>query len=122
MVAVRSARAFLPLPVLRERVVRSDSSDGDQSAADMLHTTPLLRAVQESRTGLVRTLLKHGADPNAPDAVGLTPLKAACDIGSDEIADILLDAGGRAYCGVCRVPWPPRNPVEGSSCWPGYQG
>jgi ankyrin repeat protein len=42
---------------------------------------------------VVKVLLKHGADVNAKDNEGITPLAMAKDLGRTEIEKILKDAG-----------------------------
>ena len=39
--------------------------------------TALILAIQHDRVDAVRALLAHGANPNTPDARGLTPIRAA---------------------------------------------
>lgn len=52
-------------------------------------TTPLIRAAKAGDTEAVRLLLAHGADPNLPNSLMITPLMAAAGIGST-----LLDTRG----------------------------
>lgn len=58
--------------------------------------TPLHFAVQKARADIVRVLLAHGADPNAQDVFGNTPLMEAVTSrsGGSEIVELLLEAGG----------------------------
>lgn len=46
---------------------------------------------------MVRLLLEQGADPNAQDHAGTTPLISACDRGHVNIVHILLE---EANCNV----------------------
>jgi hypothetical protein len=57
--------------------------------------TPLMLAVAGEQLDMVRLLLAHGADPNAADLSGLTPLKQAQQKGYAEIAAELTQAGAR---------------------------
>ena len=63
-------------------------------------TTALHYAVQLARNdpptalGIVGMLLRAGADPNAPNEHGNTPLHLASDIKSEPMVRALLDAGG----------------------------
>ena len=64
---------------------------GTDQNADLLHTTPLMRAVIEGRRDVVAALLKRGASPDEPDNAGWTPMLRACNRGDQAIADLLLD-------------------------------
>ena len=48
-------------------------------------TTPLIRAAKAGDNGAVKLLLDHGALPNLPNSLGITPLMAAAGIGSTTI-------------------------------------
>ncbi|WEH42026.1 ankyrin repeat domain-containing protein [Streptomyces sp. AM 2-1-1] len=56
----------------------------------------LVAAVLTRDTASVRTLLRAGADPEAADAHGNTPLYIAAVQGDADVAEILLRAGARA--------------------------
>jgi ankyrin repeat protein len=62
---------------------------------DELGRTPLMRAVLQSRSELVRLLLDRGADPHVADNTGNTPLQQARRQNSREII-ALLEARERA--------------------------
>lgn len=47
--------------------------------------TPLLAAIRAGKADTVRQLLAQGADPNRADALGITPLMAACATGDDAL-------------------------------------
>ena len=57
--------------------------------------TPLHYAALHGDVPQTRALLKGGANPNAPDAHGFTPLHeaAVASLTKDDIIDMLLDAG-----------------------------
>ena len=56
--------------------------------------TPLMRALeQEASPRLIRWFLENGADPNARDEMGRTPLMYAADAGTPESVKILLEHG-----------------------------
>lgn len=58
--------------------------------------TALHHAAAKSRPGMVRLLLELGANPNATDATGATPLTTASQDGADPaIVTTLIDAGAR---------------------------
>jgi uncharacterized protein len=48
-------------------------------------TTPLIRAAKAGDLAMVRLLLEHGADPNLPNSLGITPLHAAAGTGSTKL-------------------------------------
>ena len=64
-------------------------------ARDVRGRTALLLAVMHGRDRSVDALLAGGADPNAADGHGLTPLKAALDGDHHAIAAALRRAGAR---------------------------
>lgn len=66
------------------------ATDGDDRA------TPLHRAARNGHPAVVAALLKHGADANAKDTDGRTPLWWAAGIGRDDNAAVLLGAGADA--------------------------
>jgi ankyrin repeat protein len=59
----------------------------DRGADGMLSvgTTPLIRAAKAGDTASVQLLLTHGAKPDLPNSLGITPLMAAAGIGSTTI-------------------------------------
>eukprot|EP00026_Physarum_polycephalum_P007897 Phypoly_transcript_07968.p1 GENE.Phypoly_transcript_07968~~Phypoly_transcript_07968.p1 ORF type:complete len:522 (+),score=112.25 Phypoly_transcript_07968:235-1566(+) len=57
-------------------------------------TTALLYAVFNRKTANISKLLQAGANPNAQDSSGLTPLHMACGRGLLEEAQLLVSAGG----------------------------
>ena len=52
-----------------------------------------LQAIQNDDAAKLTTLLHRGLDPNLPDLNGQTPLKRANELGRDNLAKILRDAG-----------------------------
>jgi len=54
---------------------------------------PLNSAVAGGHSEIVRLLLEHGADPDAPERAGYAPLHAAAENGDIESTRLLLDAG-----------------------------
>lgn len=61
----------------------------------MLNAT-LLEAVKMGNITKVEKLLEEGADPNARDDIGWTPLMRAAEEGRVSIAKLLLDKGADA--------------------------
>jgi bla regulator protein BlaR1 len=76
---------------------------------DRFKTTPLLRAASSGRLDMVRTLLRHGADPNfmatyaqGEESFAQWPAAIATNSGHAEIAREILAAGGKPGS-----PWVP---------------
>jgi ankyrin repeat protein len=60
------------------------------------HRTPLHHAAAKNRPSILRLLINLGADPNATDASGATPLTTAAQEHADEaIVAMLIDAGAK---------------------------
>lgn len=91
-------------------------------------TTPLVRAAKAGDVAAVRLLLAHGADPNLPNSVGITPLHAAAGTGSTkldtrarvrseapglEVARMLVAAGAR----VSDADRNGQTPLYGAAQW-----
>ncbi len=53
----------------------------------------LLEAAEDGETEKVKALLESGADVNAKDLIGLTPLMLAASLGYTETVATLLEAG-----------------------------
>jgi ankyrin repeat protein len=67
----------------------------DIDARDESGRTALMLATLHGQTHAVDTLLASGADPNAADAQGTTPLQAAIAGGQPSIVAALRRAGAR---------------------------
>ena len=57
---------------------------------DDTRKTPLHRAAENGHFNVVKFLVKHNADTNAKDKMGLTPLQYACQFGHIKIIKLLL--------------------------------
>jgi ankyrin repeat protein len=55
--------------------------------------TALILAIQHNRVEAIRALLAHGANPNAPDSRGLTPIRAARVRNNYNVLQALQRAG-----------------------------
>lgn len=92
---ISSAVAMEDAGAIREIVAR----DGRELERSMDRTNrrrrPLHLAVAKRRTGSMATLLELGADTEATDSAGLTPLDQAALTGQDEAVRLLLEAGAR---------------------------
>ena len=126
-----------PLP--KRRLLSDYDNTPDQPAPLQAEhfTPPLLLAARSGNVALVKALLAHGADPNAPyhgvrglrrerDGSGLKVaasftcgrvIQSAMEYGNSEIVELLLDAG--ADIGLPHPVWPvPVWPVGGHICEP----
>jgi ankyrin repeat protein len=79
---------------VRGLIARDPSLVSARMSRNEHHRTPLHHAAAKSRLRMVRLLLDLGADPNASDAVGMTPLTSASQEHADPaIVAMLLAAG-----------------------------
>jgi ankyrin repeat protein len=67
---------------------RQSADDADREGTSALHW-----AVLADRTDLVELLLGAGANPNAKNRYGVTPLSVACENGDAAVVEALLKAG-----------------------------
>jgi len=101
--AASAARLMDPAAQLRQAAELGDvpalqASLGKQpviDARDGAGRTALMLATLHGRTQAVEVLLSAGADPNAADARGTTPLQAALAVNQTDIAAALRRAGAR---------------------------
>jgi ankyrin repeat protein len=60
--------------------------NGDAELVErLIGTTPLIRAAKAGDAASIRLLLAHGAMPDLPNSLGITPLMAAAGVGSTTI-------------------------------------
>jgi ankyrin repeat protein len=64
---------------------RSLGQDRGGDAMLTVGTTPLIRAAKAGDAASIRLLLAHGAMPDLPNSLGITPLMAAAGVGSTTI-------------------------------------
>jgi ankyrin repeat protein len=83
---------------LAARGVDLDSSSGAAARIvfpdlDHMHSTALQHAVRKHQVDAVRVLLEWGADPDATESGGATPLYIAVALNDEAAVKLLLDAG-----------------------------
>lgn len=88
---LRQAAELGNVPALQSLLGKQAAID----ARDDSGRTALMLATLHGRTEAVKVLLSAGADPNAADANGTTPLQAALEGDQPAIADALRRAGAR---------------------------
>ena len=88
---LRHAAGIGDMPALRAALERRPLID----ARDANGRTALMLAALHGRGEAVDVLLAAGADPNAADAHGVTPLQAALNGEQTDIAAALRRAGAR---------------------------
>jgi predicted phosphohydrolase len=75
------------------RILLDPSRNGPRAFVNVASTdgtTPLHMAIAKGHTRATQVLLKHGADPNATNFFGETPLHFACQCSSDRCAESIL--------------------------------
>jgi ankyrin repeat protein len=83
------------------------------SGMEMQADPGLLEAVRKGDAGLVRTLIRSGADPDTRNAIGATPLMYAAAFASSDLIRLLLDSGAdvnaRSNSGGTALMWATGN-------------
>ena len=85
----------------QERIVRSLLlAHVDTEATDSSGQTPLMKAcrAKKNRATIVTLLLDSGANVNAGDGAGVTPVHIACSLGDVELLQLLIQHGGDVDC------------------------
>jgi len=67
-------------------------------------TTPLLQAVLSGERVAVQRVIASGADVNAANRYGVTPLLLAAQRGRDDLIELLLKAGGSVKTADAKLP------------------
>ena len=92
------------------RLPRTQHGTPPTAAADSLQCRFICPAAEAGHSHVVKALLRRGADPNAADAHGLTPLAAALVDGHRRCAG--TRGGGRGQPGVPGQRHPARLPTQ----------
>ena len=79
---------------VRSMIARDPSLLGARMSRNEHHRTPLHHAAATSRPKIVQFLLDLGADPNASDTTGATPLTTASQEGADSSLVSMLQRAG----------------------------
>lgn len=80
-------------PASTVRLLLDAGADVSVASANQMRVQALHAAVASRNLEAVQVLLDHGADANARQQVGYTPLMGAAGSGRDDIVDLLLDRG-----------------------------
>lgn len=88
--------------ILRAHPELATNTDGMGFGITSLHT---LAFAPYSTRAMVRLLLDYGADVNARDRQGWTPLTYALKHHKTAIAEVLLSRGATYKCLACQQPW-----------------
>lgn len=83
----------------------------ERAAADMPPTEALFDAINRGDLATARDSLNRGADLNATNVLGLSPLDLAIDLGRNEISFLLLSLRGGGGYSAARVPAAAPAPV-----------
>lgn len=75
------------------RLLLASGADVHLAARNSMQVQPLHAAIAGRCVDAVAALLDRGADPNARQQAGYTPLMGAASAGRDDIADLLLARG-----------------------------
>jgi ankyrin repeat protein len=86
---LHTATAFRADPSAIEMLIQAGADVNLKAAASYGGWTPLHGAAARNGAGIITVLLKHGADPTAKDARGLTPLQVAERGGFADAAQVL---------------------------------
>ena len=105
---LHTATAFRADPSAIEMLIQAGADVNLKAAASYGGWTPLHGAAARNSAGIITVLLKHGADPTAKDARGLTPLQVAERDGFADAARVLRTSAAA-----------PEGVVQGRVLWNG---
>lgn len=89
------------------------AAPADKAAADMQPTDALFDAVNRGDMAAVRDALGRGADVDAHNVLGLTPIDLSVDLGHTSITFLLLSVRGHgAASAPARIPGAPGAAVQ----------
>ncbi|MCR0982998.1 ankyrin repeat domain-containing protein [Roseomonas populi] len=91
-------------------------------SANLSPNDAIFDAVNRGDLGAVKEAMSRGADLNARNQLGLTPVDAAVDQGRTEIAFYLLSARGSAGSGPTMAPEPTPTPAPAPAAGRGRNG
>ena len=97
-----------------ERAVRWWLRQGgniDARCPSRFDSTMLHAAVINNHPNVLKLLLEHGADVNAPEGYGYTPLMQAANFGTEVILQALLAAGADVHAQQVTQPFSERDPT-----------
>lgn len=75
------------------RLLLARGADPGRASNNTMKVQPLHAAVAGRNAECVQAILDAGADPDAPQQVGYTPLMGAASAGREDIVDLLLARG-----------------------------
>jgi hypothetical protein len=82
-------------PDMAEMLLQKGASPDPQSKPG--GEDPMATAISFSHPGAVMTLLRHGADPNWTDAMGIDRVRLAVDAEQIDIVELLIAKGGSVW-------------------------
>jgi ankyrin repeat protein len=110
---LHTASAFRADPSGVELLIQAGAEVNRKAPDSYGGWTPLHGAAARGSANIVATLLKHGADPTARDAKGMTPLQVAEQGGFVEAARVLRQAASTSAAAAAATPTiaapPPAN-------------
>ena len=94
------------------RTEATEAAPADRAAADLPPTEALFDAINRGDLPTAKDSLNRGADINATNVLGLTPLDLAIDLGRNEISFLLLSLRGGSGYNAARQPGVPATPRQ----------